>query len=328
MATPEAMIALLIDADNAPASKITMILSQIAQYGEANIRRAYGNWKSPSLQAWESCLHEYAIRPIQQFAYTKGKNASDLAMTIDAMDLLYTQRLDAIALVSSDSDFTPLVMRLRANGLKVYGFGEEKTPTPFVKACTSFHFLEPNGQVKGAEQKTADAIKQTENPSNPSYPLFPVFDIPEKLPHPALSPAIIEQAADHDAAGASSTKKSKAAAAAPQPAAQKKVTNPAPAPAKKSGEQLKHNTVLLNRLYKALDDAQKDDGWADLASVGSYLSKQAGFTLRSYGYSKLRSLFEAIDLFEVQMRAKAAYVRRKSSAGEKKKKASPKQKPD
>jgi uncharacterized LabA/DUF88 family protein len=143
---PEALIALLIDADNAPASKIEAILSEIATYGVANIRRAYGNWKSATLHGWEEVLHEYAIQPIQQFAYTRGKNATDFAMVIDAMDLLYTQNLNAFCLVSSDSDFTPLVMRILTNGLKVYGFGENKTPLPFVNACSKFLYLENLGQ--------------------------------------------------------------------------------------------------------------------------------------------------------------------------------------
>ncbi|VEP13303.1 hypothetical protein H1P_1930004 [Hyella patelloides LEGE 07179] len=139
MQQSESKIALLIDADNAPASKIEAIVSEIAKYGVANIRKAYGNWKSPGLKAWEECLHEYAIRPVQQFDYTKGKNATDAAMIIDAMDLLYTQQLDAFAIVSSDCDFTPLVMRILTNGLKVYGFGEKKTPLPFVYACSTFN---------------------------------------------------------------------------------------------------------------------------------------------------------------------------------------------
>ncbi len=142
----KAKIALLIDADNAPASKITAILAELAKYGVANVRRAYGNWTSPTLQGWSDCLHEYAIRPIQQFDYTKGKNAADTALIIDAMDLLYTQQLDAFALVSSDCDFTPLVMRLLTNGLNVYGFGEQKTPFPFVSACSRFFFLETIAQ--------------------------------------------------------------------------------------------------------------------------------------------------------------------------------------
>ena len=142
MKQPKEKIAMLIDVDNAPASKIEVILSELAKYGVVNIRKAYGNWKNPKSKGWEAVLHEYAIQPIQQFDYTKGKNASDMAMTIDAMELLFTKELDAFCIVSSDSDFTPLVMRILANGLKVYGFGEKKTPMPFVNACSRFLFLE------------------------------------------------------------------------------------------------------------------------------------------------------------------------------------------
>lgn len=142
MPEAEKHIALLIDADNAPASKIDLILVEVAKHGVANVRRAYGNWKSPAIQSWEATLHEYAIRPIQQFAYSKGKNASDMAMVIDAMDLLYARNLDGFAIVSSDADFTPLVMRLLTNGVKVLGFGEKKTPEPFVNACSTFTYLE------------------------------------------------------------------------------------------------------------------------------------------------------------------------------------------
>lgn len=163
MQKSESKIALLIDADNAPASKIEAIVSEIAKYGVANIRKAYGNWKSPALKAWEECLHEYAIRPVQQFDYTKGKNATDAAMIIDAMDLLYTQQLDAFAIVSSDCDFTPLVMRILTNGLKVYGFGEKKTPLPFVYACSTFLYLETIDQGANAEEasKASAGVKKT-----------------------------------------------------------------------------------------------------------------------------------------------------------------------
>jgi uncharacterized protein (TIGR00288 family) len=163
MQQSESKIALLIDADNAPASKIEAIVSEIAKYGVANIRKAYGNWKSSGLQAWEACLHEYAIRPVQQFDYTKGKNATDAAMIIDAMDLLYTQQLDAFAIVSSDCDFTPLVMRILTNGLKVYGFGEKKTPLPFVYACSTFLYLETIDQTVASEEdsKSPTSVKKT-----------------------------------------------------------------------------------------------------------------------------------------------------------------------
>lgn len=151
MSEPEKRIALLIDADNAPASKIDAVLAEVARYGVANVRRAYGNWKSPRLKGWESVLHEYAIRPIQQFAYSRGKNASDMAMVIDAMDMLYARNLDGFAIVSSDADFTPLVMRLLTDGVKVYGFGEKKTPEPFVNACSKFTYIEALGRVHAAD---------------------------------------------------------------------------------------------------------------------------------------------------------------------------------
>ena len=152
---PEKRIALLIDADNAPASKIDEILVEVAGYGVANVRRAYGDWKNPRLKGWESVLHEFAIRPIQQFAYSKGKNASDMAMVVDGMDLLYARNLDAFAIVSSDADFTPLVMRLLTDGLKVYGFGEQKTPLAFVNACSKFIYLEALGNTESDPQDAA-----------------------------------------------------------------------------------------------------------------------------------------------------------------------------
>jgi uncharacterized LabA/DUF88 family protein len=159
----EMRIALLIDADNAPASKIDVVLAEVARHGAANVRRAYGNWKSPNLKPWEETLHTYAIRPMQQFAYSKGKNASDMAIVIDAMDLLYTRSVDAFAIVSSDADFTPLVMRILTDGVKVYGFGEKKTPDPFVNACSKFTYVEGLGQssVKPDEPvlKTSDPKK-------------------------------------------------------------------------------------------------------------------------------------------------------------------------
>ena len=135
-------VALLIDADNSPASKIDLILNELSTFGETNIRRAYGNWKKNELKSWEEMLHEHAIRPMQQFDYTKGKNASDMAMVIDALELLYTDKPDAFGIVSSDADFTPLVMHLRAKGAAVYGFGAQKTPEPFVNACSRFLYLD------------------------------------------------------------------------------------------------------------------------------------------------------------------------------------------
>lgn len=149
-------IALLIDADNAPAAKIDVVLAELARHGIANVRRAYGNWKSPNLGKWEQALHPNAIQPIQQFALSTGKNASDMAMVVDAMDLLHSGRFDAFAIVSSDADFTPLAMRLRAQNMRVFGFGEKKTPEPFVNACSTFLYIdEPPADAKSTSEDAA-----------------------------------------------------------------------------------------------------------------------------------------------------------------------------
>lgn len=150
MSETKQKIALFIDADNAPASKFETVLSEVAKYGVVTIRKAYGNWKSPTLKSWEDLLHEYAIQPIQQYDLTKGKNASDIALVIDAMDVMYTKDIDVMCFISSDSDFTPMVTRALAEGKVVLGFGERKTPTPFVNACSKFLFLD-QPQVKEDE---------------------------------------------------------------------------------------------------------------------------------------------------------------------------------
>jgi len=159
----ERKIALLIDCDNVSSKAIDGVINELAKYGVVNIRKAYGNWKSPQLQGWEEKLHPFAIIPIQQFAYTTGKNATDAAMIIDAMDLLYSHQIDAFALMTSDSDFTPLVMRILANGLKVYGFGEKKTPTPFIKACSQFIFTEKLIEAQETDKENKTEANSSEN---------------------------------------------------------------------------------------------------------------------------------------------------------------------
>jgi uncharacterized LabA/DUF88 family protein len=149
-ATHSNSIALLIDADNAPAAKIDFVLSELAAHGIVNIRRAYGNWTKSSLGGWIKILHENSIQPMQSFDLVKGKNATDMALVIDAMDLLYTKKLSTFCLVSSDSDFTPLIQRLRADGKEVFGFGDQKTPEPFIAACSRFIYLEDPKPAKPA----------------------------------------------------------------------------------------------------------------------------------------------------------------------------------
>ncbi len=135
-------LAVLIDADNAQASIIAELLAEISQYGTATVKRAYGDWTTTNLSGWKDVLHVHAIQPIQQFRYTTGKNATDSALIIEAMDILHDGKVDGFCLVSSDSDFTRLATRIREAGLVVYGFGEQKTPKPFVAACDKFVFTE------------------------------------------------------------------------------------------------------------------------------------------------------------------------------------------
>ena len=135
-------LAVLIDADNTSPSIIEGLIAEIANYGVSSVKRIYGDWTCPNLLGWKDVLLEYAIQPIQQFRYTTGKNSTDSAMIIDAMDLLYTENLDGFCIVSSDSDFTRLASRIRESGLIVFGFGEKKTPRPFVAACDKFIFTE------------------------------------------------------------------------------------------------------------------------------------------------------------------------------------------
>jgi uncharacterized LabA/DUF88 family protein len=148
-----ARLAVLIDADNAQPSITEALLAEVAKYGTAHVKRAYGDWTGTNLKGWKDQLLAQSIQPIQQFAYTKGKNSTDAAMVIDAMDLLYSGRFDGFCIVSSDSDFTRLAARLRESGLTVYGFGERKTPKPFVAACDKFIYIE---NLRFADDPAAD----------------------------------------------------------------------------------------------------------------------------------------------------------------------------
>lgn len=151
-------IAIFIDADNAPAKKIDFVLGELARYGVVNIRKAYGNWKSPNLKPWEDILHEFAIQPIQQFDLTKGKNATDIALVIDVMDVLYTKDVDVVCLVSSDCDFTPLVTRALADGKYVIGFGERKAPSAFVNSCSRFLYLDTESATENVHQEKQSPV--------------------------------------------------------------------------------------------------------------------------------------------------------------------------
>ena len=162
MAKKEDHIALFIDCDNISHRSIEGIINELSKYGIVNIRQAYGNWTKDNLKNWEDKLLEFAIKPIQQFDYSRNKNATDILMTIDAIDLLHTKDIDAFAFATSDSDFTPVVMRVQAEGIKVFGFGEKKTPKPFMAACSQFIFTE---KLMATSNKNVEEGALTEAPT-------------------------------------------------------------------------------------------------------------------------------------------------------------------
>ncbi|MGB7819162.1 MAG: NYN domain-containing protein [Ornithinibacter sp.] len=271
----QGQIALLIDADNARAARIELILGELSTLGETNIRRAYGNWTKAGLKSWQDVLHENAIRPVQQFDPSKGKNASDIALAVDAVEILHTQRPDAFALVSSDADFTPLVMHLREHGARVYGFGDAKTPEPFQSACTRFLVLDRLSS--GGESSTGGTAAAEES--------APASGRTRKAAAPATS--------------ASARDTGKGAA---KKAATKKVATPAAntTPPRATRAQLRGDNKLVSLLRRAVESAADDAGWALVGTVGNRISNQSSFDSRNYGYAKLSKLLEATDLFEIR----------------------------
>jgi uncharacterized LabA/DUF88 family protein len=211
-------LAVLIDADNAQPSVAHELFAEIARYGIATVRRAYGDWTTTNMAGWKKVLLELAIQPVQQFAYTTGKNATDSSLIIDAMDLLHTGDVDGFCIVSSDSDFTRLATRLRESGRVVYGFGEQKTPKPFVAACDKFVYTE---------------ILRPENAATP----------------------VVEQ----------------------------------------------KTIPFMTMLKKAVEDASREDGWASLSAVGTFLlAADPSFDSRNFGYKKLSDLVRAQSILEMK----------------------------
>jgi hypothetical protein len=192
---PTLRLAVLIDADNAQAAVIEGLLAEIARFGEATVKRIYGDFTAPTSSSWKKVLQQYAIKPVQQFAYTTGKNATDSTLIIDAMDLLYTRKFDGFCLITSDSDFTGLAMRLREEGLTVLGFGEKKTPDAFRNACHKFVFTEVL-RSSAATEPTALA-KKAESDQKPTSPQLPadVAEAKQEFPKKFVL-AALEQSSD------------------------------------------------------------------------------------------------------------------------------------
>lgn len=277
---PRPRIAVLIDADNAPAKKIDLILTELSGYGETSIRRAYGNWTKPGLKSWAAVLHSQAIRPMQQYDYSRGKNASDMAMVVDAMALLYNDHPDAYGIVSSDADFTPLVMHLREKGVAVYGFGDSKTPEPFRTACTRFLFLD---QLAGPEDDKSD--EKGDDRADQSAGVAAGADQRTSDQTPA-------RAADGAADAAADAPPAKA----PRGARAAKNSQPA----RKSTADLRQDAALVRLLRNAVQRAADEDGWARVNTIGQHIANQSSFDSRNYGYASLTKLLAATQLFDMR----------------------------
>ena len=272
-------LAVLIDADNAPRSALRDIMAEAAVYGTPTVKRIYGDWTTPNMASWKPLLLEHAITPIQQYSYTTGKNATDSAMIIDAMDILYTGSCDGFVLVSSDSDFTRLATRLREAGKKVIGMGEKKTPSPFIVACDKFIYIE----VIRAEAKAALATPE-----------------PEPVPAAAPSaPAKAEPAPAGKGEGAKGIKKCRKRAAEPASGPEPEL-EPSGTP---EPPQKKVPKEVVHLIADAMDMIADEDGYAFMGELGNLLIRQQpDFDPRNYGFSKLTQLIKSIDRFEVDVR--------------------------
>lgn len=202
--TKELKLAVLIDADNVPYSNVKGMMEEIAKFGTPTTKRIYADWTKPNANGWKSVLLEHAITPIQQYSYTVGKNSSDSAMIIDAMDLLYSDKVDGFCIVSSDSDFTRLAIRLRESGMKVIGIGEKKTPNSFIVACDRFIYIEVlDGAIKktrrATEQSGTKAAKQT-NTATPDLKKVVEKEAPSKIDNQTIEliEATLEAIGDDD----------------------------------------------------------------------------------------------------------------------------------
>ena len=267
-------LAVLIDADNTfkVIDIIDELFEEISKFGDASVRRIYGDWTQNQLNRWKEILPKHAIQPIQQYANTKGKNATDSALIIDAMDLLYTAPLDGFCIVSSDSDFTRLAIRFRESGKLVYGFGEEKTPESLMAACNQFIYIEILSQNKLVDTSATD-IKLSDAPAEKSKNSL------EVKPTKAL------------------------AATNSQPSAPG---------IKKSSKELAMDTKLVSLIRSAIEALSDDDGLAHMGEVKKHIVKNfSAFDSRNYGYGKFSDLIQTIGLFEVDTQKQRIKDKRK-----------------
>ncbi|KAF4992628.1 hypothetical protein FGRMN_7029 [Fusarium graminum] len=323
--SPTVKLAVLIDADNASAAMVSYVLAEIAKYGTAFVKRAYGDWTTPHMNRWKPRLLENSIQPIQQFAYTVGKNATDSAMIIDAMDLLYTGRFDGFCIVSSDSDFTRLASRIRESGLVVYGCGERKTPKPFVTACDKFIYVE-------------NLVPRTETPTTESIEtmIARAFDVARQYtpapPNGGPSDAGPSTAPPPSSTGAGPPVTIPFQGLPPDspPAKRKRTQSNTDAPL--TGPQ-PITPQLIDWLRGAVEaSSEEQDGWVRLADVGNLMLRwHPDFDSRSYGFEKFGPLIVATGAFDMERRIVTqgkppiVYVRVKQVTEDVKEKETPKE---
>ncbi len=289
-------IALLIDAENVSRKYVKLILDEISEYGVVTYKRVYGDFASPGVSSWKNSLMDYAMTPVFQINYTKGKNASDSAMVIDAMDILYSGRVDAFCLVTSDSDFTKLAIRLREAGMLVVGMGEQKTPGSLVAACETFKFLdllyrenvqEEAGSAKASVSGNESVIEKEGTSGGKKSRKTAEKGKKER-------PASKEGKEDKNAASEKTRQEN----------AQKEsrdAANQEEAPEAASDENSVPSKKRIGKEITAIINSQSDEeGWVNLADVGNLLSKRVpGFDPRNYGAGKkLRTFVESYDCFE------------------------------
>lgn len=267
-------IAVVIDADNTQLSKMGDVLQEISTHGRIVVKRAYGNWQKPSLKNWEGEIKRLAIKAEHQFDYVSGKNATDIALVIDTIELLYTHLYDAFVIVSSDSDYTPLAIKLRESGVYVMGVGEKKTPISFRNSCDEFLFLENCSTVLDDTP-----VETTEPPA-----------AEEKTKNPSIGKA---------------GRSSKETTAPGKPASAAKKSEPETFETEENTEESAERTGSMEEIHvllkKAYDTYQDDDGFVNVAKVGLYLRRtKSDFDCRTYGFKKLHHLLQAFpDKYEV-----------------------------
>lgn len=277
------VIALLIDAENVSPKYIKVILSEVSMYGTPAYKRIYGDWTTNEMSSWKKVLSEHNIQPIQQFRYTQGKNASDSALIIDAMDILYAKNVDGFCLVSSDSDFTRLAARLRESRMFVIGMGESKTPTAFKSACDSFMYLDVLMSMNKAAEADAEPAPAAPVKAAPA---------PKKADKAEKQPEKAEKA-------------EKSQRGAKKKADKQEKQEKAEPPAVHSEEELAGSFVplaeIVEKIREIIDYESDEDGYMTLSQVGVMLSRlYADFDSRNYGFSKLHKLIDYTKAFETR----------------------------